>query len=43
MREVVGAIYEKGVLKPLKKLNLKEGKKVRVEIKKKEKPQICLM
>jgi len=34
MGEVVEAIYENGVLKPLKKLNLKEGEKVKVEIKK---------
>jgi len=34
MEEVIEAIYEDGVLKPLKKLNLKEGEKVKVEIKK---------
>jgi len=33
MEEVIEAIYEKGVLKPLKKLNLKEGEKVKLEIK----------
>jgi len=34
MEEVIEAIYEKGVLKPLKKLNLKEGERVKLEIKK---------
>jgi len=29
---VIEAIYEKGVLKPLKKLNLKEGEKIRLKI-----------
>jgi len=33
MEEVVEAIYEKGVLKPLKKLNLKEKERVKIEIK----------
>jgi len=32
MEEIVEAIYEKGVLKPLKKLNLKEGERVRLKI-----------
>jgi len=32
MGEVIEAIYEKDVLKPLKKLNLKEGEKVRLKI-----------
>ncbi|MEM5820726.1 MAG: antitoxin AF2212-like protein [Candidatus Aenigmatarchaeota archaeon] len=31
MREIE-AIYEKGVLKPLKKLKLKEGERVRIKI-----------
>jgi len=35
MEEVIKGIYEKGILKPLKKLNLKEGEKVKIEIKKK--------
>ncbi len=33
MPKVVEAVYENGVLKPLEKVNLKEGEKVRVEIK----------
>jgi len=33
MEEVIEAIYEDGVLKPLKKLNLREGEKVKLEIK----------
>ncbi len=32
MEIVVEAIYEKGILKPLKKLNLKEGEKVKIKI-----------
>ena len=28
------AIYEEGILKPLEKLNLKEGEKVEIEVKK---------
>jgi len=36
MGEVVEAIYENGVLKPLKKLNLKEGERVRLKIEIKE-------
>ena len=31
MVEVFDAVYENGVLKPLKKLNLREGERVRVE------------
>ena len=34
MEEIIEAIYEDGVLKPLKKLNLKEGERVKLEIKK---------
>ena len=33
MPKVIEVIYEDGVFKPLKKLNLKEGKKIKVEIK----------
>jgi len=32
MEEVIEAIYENGVLRPLKKLNLKEGERVRLKI-----------
>ncbi|ADC66316.1 Protein of unknown function DUF104 [Ferroglobus placidus DSM 10642] len=32
MGKVVEAIYEKGVLKPLEKLDLKEGERVKIEI-----------
>ncbi len=32
MAKVVEAIYEGGVLKPLEKLNLKEGQHVRIKI-----------
>ncbi len=32
MDEVIEAVYENGVLKPLKKLDLKEGQKVRIII-----------
>ncbi|MEM5828356.1 MAG: antitoxin family protein [Candidatus Aenigmatarchaeota archaeon] len=32
--EIVEAIYEKGTLKPLKKLNLREGEKVKIILKK---------
>ena len=31
MVEVFDAVYENGVLKPLKKLNLREGERVRVK------------
>jgi len=30
--KVIDAVYENGVLKPLKKLNLREGEKVRVRV-----------
>ncbi|ACS91093.1 antitoxin family protein [Thermococcus sibiricus] len=29
---IVEAVYENGVLKPLKKLNLKDGQKVRIKV-----------
>ena len=32
MEIVIEAIYEKGILKPLGKLNLKEGEKVKIKI-----------
>jgi len=33
MTKVIEAVYEKGVFKPLEKVDLKEGEKVRIEIK----------
>ena len=33
MPKVIEVIYEDGVFKPLEKVDLKEGKKVRIEIK----------
>ncbi|RLI77057.1 antitoxin [Archaeoglobales archaeon] len=33
MPKVIEVIYEDGVFKPLNKINLKEGKKIKVEIK----------
>ena len=33
MPKVIEVIYENGVFKPLEKVELKEGKKVRIEIK----------
>jgi len=35
MSKLIEAIYSNGVLKPLKKLNLKEGEKVQIEIRRK--------
>jgi len=35
MDEVFDAVYENGVLKPLKKLNLREGEKVRIRVERK--------
>ncbi len=32
MAKIIEAIYEKGVLKPLEKLDLKEGQRVRIKI-----------
>jgi len=32
MEQVIEAIYEKGVFKPLKKVDLKEGERVRIRI-----------
>ncbi len=32
MARIVEAVYENGVLKPLQKLNLKEGQRVRIRI-----------
>ncbi len=34
MPKVIEAVYENGVLKPLEKVNLKEGEKVRLKINK---------
>lgn len=34
MPRIIEAIYEKGVLKPLQKVDLREGEKVKIEIKK---------
>ena len=33
MGKVIEAIYEKGVFKPLQKVDLKDGERVRIEIK----------
>ncbi len=33
MAKIIEAIYEKGVFKPLQKVDLKDGEKVRIEIK----------
>ncbi len=33
MPKVIEAVYENGVIKPLERVNLKEGEKIRVEIK----------
>jgi len=33
MPKIIEVIYENGVFKPLKKVSLKEGKKIKVEIK----------
>jgi len=33
MPEVIEVVYEKGVFKPLEKVNLREGEKIKVEIK----------
>ncbi len=32
MPKVIEAVYENGVIKPLERVNLKEGEKIRVEI-----------
>ena len=34
MAKVIEAIYEKGVFKPLQRVDLKEGERVKIEIKK---------
>ncbi len=34
MAKIIEAIYEKGVFKPLQRVDLKEGERVRIEIKK---------
>jgi len=33
MGRVIEAVYEKGILKPLEKIDLKEGERLRIEIK----------
>ena len=40
MHEIIEAVYEKGVIKPLKKLKLKEGEKIRIIILPKEFPEL---
>ena len=34
MAKIIEAVYEKGVFKPLQKVDLKEGERVKIEIKK---------
>ena len=41
MTEVVEAVYENGVLKPLKKLDLREGQRVRIRIIEKDPIQVA--
>ncbi len=38
MEIVIEAIYENGVFKPLKKVNLKEGERVRIRVEVTKKP-----
>ncbi|MBC7094410.1 antitoxin family protein [Thermococcus sp.] len=40
MSEIIEVIYEKGVLKPLKKLPFKDGEKLIVEIRKRDKKKL---
>lgn len=40
MGEIIEVIYENGVLKPLKKLPFKEGEKLIVEIRKRDKKKL---
>ena len=37
MAKIIEAIYEKGVFKPLEKVNLRDGEKVRITISRREK------
>ena len=39
MAEVITAIYEKGVLRPLEPLNLRESQRVRIQIASEESPE----
>ncbi len=36
MSKIIEVVFEKGLLKPLEKINLKEGEKLKVEIKQEE-------
>ena len=40
MAKEVDAVYEKGVLKPLERLDLREGERVKVEIKRHERKRV---
>ena len=40
MAREIEAIYEKGVLKPLERLDLREGERVKVEIKRHERERV---
>ena len=40
MAKEVDAVYEKGVLKPLERLDLREGERVKVEIKRHERERV---
>jgi len=40
MAREIEAVYEKGVLKPLERLDLREGERVKVEIKRHEKGRV---
>ena len=40
MAKEVEAVYEKGVLKPLERLDLREGERVKVEIKRHERERV---
>lgn len=41
MAEIVEAVYENGVLRPLRKLDLKEGQRVRIRIIEKDPIQVA--
>ena len=34
MQKVIEAVYEKGIFKPLEKVNMKEGEKLKIKIRK---------
>ena len=42
-RREIEAVYEKGVLKPLERLDLREGEQVKVEIKRHERERVLEM